>query len=75
MSVLDILCNDDGCLTRVGRPDGFTTWDDSHFTATGSELVIDAAASQLFGESAEGPARPPVADTGRSTERHGIPQH
>ena len=50
VSVLDILCDLDGCLARLGDADGdFTAWDASHLTAAGSELVIRAAATRLFG--------------------------
>ena len=49
VSMLDILCDADGCLARIGDSGAdFTAWDSSHLTASGSELVIRAAAARLF---------------------------
>lgn len=49
VSVLDILCDAHGCLTRIGnRDDDFTAWDASHLTADGSAFVIRAAERRLF---------------------------
>ncbi len=49
VSELDILCDADGCLARIGRTDDdFTAWDSSHLTAAGSELLIRGAATRLF---------------------------
>jgi hypothetical protein len=41
VSPLRILCNQEGCLTRVGDgPNSLTTWDPEHFSAAGSEYVV-----------------------------------
>jgi len=48
VSALDILCNNDGCLTRGDRPEALVAWDDSHLTTVGSEIVMDAASPLLF---------------------------
>ncbi len=49
ISMVDILCDPDGCLARAG--DGhsdLTAWDSSHLTAAGSAFAIRAAAPRLF---------------------------
>lgn len=48
-SVLDILCNADGCLTHLGDdfPSGITSWDRGHITPHTSEHVARAGLSQL----------------------------
>jgi hypothetical protein len=49
ISVLDIMCDQDGCLARIGdRQKDLTAWDTCHLTAAGSEFVIRAAALRLF---------------------------
>jgi hypothetical protein len=61
LSVLDIMCNDAGCLTRAEeRADALTAWDDSHLTTAGSNIVMDAAAQLLFDANRE---RDSVAST------------
>lgn len=40
VSLLDLLCNGDGCLVRTG--DELTTWDSGHFTAPAARLVAAA---------------------------------
>jgi hypothetical protein len=42
VSLIDILCDADGCLTRVGeRPGDVTYWDGTHFTIAGSRFVAE----------------------------------
>ena len=53
ISVVDIMCDHDGCLARLGEGQReLTAWDTCHLTAGGSEFVIRAAAPRLFDESA-----------------------
>jgi len=40
VSLLDLLCNADGCLVRTG--DDLTTWDSGHFTVPAARLVAAA---------------------------------
>jgi peptidoglycan/LPS O-acetylase OafA/YrhL len=42
ISVYDMLCNKDGCLTFIGKPSGnnLTAWDDGHLTVSASEYVV-----------------------------------
>ena len=41
ISARNILCNDSGCLTRVGESlDSLVVWDTSHFTRAGSQFVV-----------------------------------
>lgn len=40
VSLLDLLCNGDGCLVRTG--DELTTWDSGHFTVPAARLVAAA---------------------------------
>jgi hypothetical protein len=47
---LDILCNAQGCLARLGPGlDQLVVWDTAHFTVAGSVYFARAAASLLFG--------------------------
>jgi SGNH domain (fused to AT3 domains) len=40
VSLRDVLCNGDGCLTHVGEgPDNIITWDYGHFTTSGAAYV------------------------------------
>ncbi len=40
VSLRDLLCDGDGCLTHVGEgPDNIVTWDDGHFTVPGAVYV------------------------------------
>ena len=49
ISVVDIMCDDHGCLARVGdRQDDLTAWDNTHLTAAGSAFVVRAAAPSFF---------------------------
>lgn len=42
VSPLQILCNDEGCLTRVGDgPGSLVTWDEEHLSSAGSEYVVE----------------------------------
>ena len=45
VSMRDILCDSEGCLTRVG--DRLTTRDWLHLTPSGAEYVVNAAAARL----------------------------
>ena len=52
-SPLQILCNEEGCLTRVGDgSNSLTTWDPEHFSAAGSEYVVERfpSAQELRGK-------------------------
>lgn len=41
ISALKILCNEDGCLTRVGENwDSLTQYDNTHLTTAGSEFLV-----------------------------------
>ena len=41
ISPLDILCNQDGCITRLGETsDSLITFDNSHLTRAGSEFLV-----------------------------------
>jgi peptidoglycan/LPS O-acetylase OafA/YrhL len=41
ISARDILCNKDGCITRLGATgDTLTAWDNSHLTARSSEFLV-----------------------------------
>jgi len=41
LSPYSILCNADGCLTRIGeRPESMLQWDASHLTLAGSDYVV-----------------------------------
>lgn len=41
ISAKDILCNDDGCITRIGNlQEDLTAWDYGHLTVKGSELLV-----------------------------------
>jgi len=47
-SPLKALCNDQGCLTRIGDgPASLVTWDVSHLTDAGSAYVVGRMASQM----------------------------
>ena len=49
VSAYGILCNDDGCLVKMGTgPGGLTTWDDHHLTSEGSAFVARRLAPRLF---------------------------
>ena len=49
IAALDVLCNHDGCLARVGERAGqLVVWDPSHFTAAGSAWFVDAVAADLL---------------------------
>lgn len=42
VSILGVMCDADGCLTRVGEGGGqLTAWDFSHFTSAGSRFLIE----------------------------------
>ena len=48
VSVLAILCNEDGCLTRLGeRADDLVQWDQGHLTTVGSVYVMRNAFATL----------------------------
>jgi hypothetical protein len=41
ISILDLLCRQDGCIYKVDdNPDGLISWDGSHFTQKGSEYLL-----------------------------------
>jgi hypothetical protein len=41
ISVFDIFCNADGCMTRVGDGvDSIVTWDSAHLTSAGSKYLV-----------------------------------
>jgi peptidoglycan/LPS O-acetylase OafA/YrhL len=49
ISAMDILCNEEGCLARVGdNPTRLTAWDDAHLTDTGSEILVAGALPGIF---------------------------
>jgi peptidoglycan/LPS O-acetylase OafA/YrhL len=48
VSAQKILCNDQGCLVRIGeQPDSLTAWDESHLTAEGSAVLVAGLSSHL----------------------------
>lgn len=52
VSLFSILCNDDGCLTRSGEiPEQLTSFDDGHFTESGSKYVISKFPEGLWAET------------------------
>jgi hypothetical protein len=54
VSVWDVFCNQDGCLTRIDN-NQLTTWDSFHLTVAGSDFLANAIKSRLF------PKLPPAA--------------
>ena len=43
------LCNDDGCLVRVGdQPGDLMQFDDNHFTIAGSRFFVESIARQVL---------------------------
>jgi hypothetical protein len=49
LAPLDVLCNAEGCLARLGDgPDRLVVWDPSHFTDVGSAFVVAAVAGDLL---------------------------
>jgi hypothetical protein len=58
VSPLDILCDRNGCVTRADdQNQELVTWDDTHLTAAGSDIVMKAAARELFGDEETGGGR------------------
>jgi hypothetical protein len=61
VSPLKFLCNDAGCLVRVGdRADDIVAWDSTHLTIAGSIYLVD----QIFGD--------PVVSKMLAASRHSI---
>jgi hypothetical protein len=51
-SVLDTLCNADGCLVRTtDDPTSFTAWDYGHLTAQGAAVVVKQMQFAVWGNS------------------------
>ncbi|MCH9689859.1 MAG: acyltransferase [Gammaproteobacteria bacterium] len=49
LSLLSILCNHDGCLTKLGEtPDQLMNFDNNHFTEPGSKYVISKLSEKLW---------------------------
>ena len=49
VSVLSVLCNEEGCLTRLGeRAEDVVQWDQGHLTTVGSVYVMRNALATLF---------------------------
>jgi peptidoglycan/LPS O-acetylase OafA/YrhL len=50
VSPIEVLCNERGCLTSA-REDVWSpvSWDEAHLTQDGSELLVNATASRVFG--------------------------
>ena len=53
---LEVFCNKDGCLTRVG--DDLVVFDEGHLTPAGSRLLMEASYSLLFSTPTAGVAPP-----------------
>ena len=61
VDLLNILCNSEGCLTRIGadRKTGATSWDAGHLTPVASEYVALNGLAQVIS------GQPPVLPTPR----------
>jgi hypothetical protein len=56
ISVWDVMCNADGCLTRIGDTAGdISATDQVHLTEKGSVFLIQSIIDRILGENA-GPA-------------------
>lgn len=55
LSLVDVLCNDEGCLTRVGpdRMHDISTWDYAHLTLASSEFVAKTVLTEAIKSAAE----------------------
>lgn len=63
VSSMNVLCNADGCMTRVGEnADQLTAWDFGHLTSAGSVFLVDRIFPSLFSEMPERIAHPTAAD-------------
>ncbi|CCD92687.1 putative Acyltransferase, group 3; O-antigen acetylase [Bradyrhizobium sp. ORS 375] len=59
ISPLDIMCNQSGCLTRVGdAPGDLTAFDTGHLTVPGSTYLARAMKSQIFKNGIRAPEKP-----------------
>jgi len=56
-SVKDVLCNADGCLTRVGSnmATDLVVWDYGHLTQTGSDYVVNHGLRELISSTLQEP--------------------
>lgn len=62
ISVRDIFCNDDGCLTRIGPNDSeLTAFDPGHLTVPGAIFLVSRSLDRILG--ADG-GRPQTGSTG-----------
>jgi hypothetical protein len=53
ISASDALCNEDGCVTRIGDSAGdISTSDQVHLTEKGSEYLVNAIIDRLLGGQA-----------------------
>ena len=49
VSLLDIMCNGDGCLTKVGdAPEDLTSFDYAHLTPAGSKYLLERAITAIL---------------------------
>ena len=49
ISPMQTLCNDDGCLVRVGdRPGDIMQFDDNHFSDAGSRFFVESIAGKIL---------------------------
>jgi peptidoglycan/LPS O-acetylase OafA/YrhL len=63
VSPLDLLCNDDGCLTKVGdRATDIMMWDFNHLTVAGSIYLTDRFPKPLFGNASTRSKRPGLVE-------------
>jgi hypothetical protein len=49
VSPIDLMCDGDGCVTRIGdNENDIIAWDDDHLTIAGSRYLVDRFAKALF---------------------------
>jgi peptidoglycan/LPS O-acetylase OafA/YrhL len=52
ISAVKVMCDQNGCLTRVGSsPLDLTAFDYAHLTVSGSTYLVDKISSQIFGQA------------------------
>jgi hypothetical protein len=60
ISVWDVMCNADGCLTRIGdTPEDITASDQVHLTEKGSAFLIQSIIDEVLGQPPRSPNAPP----------------
>jgi hypothetical protein len=71
ISPIDAMCNEEGCITRVGdNLDDIVTWDGQHLTVAGSIYLVDRFPGALFGDSKS----KPTFSQGKAPDRTTIDQ-